>query len=263
MKRLRVLLAGLAVIVFALAVLVCFMPARWALPWMQSRLHGLQLHQVEGTVWQGRAGQVSTVNGVALGSVAWTLSRRALFGDVQLGLDLQQPQWQLHGQMHRLSDTQQAWHDVTVQLDMAMLGEQAWLHGQPEGQLRAAIPQATFEGDWPMQVEAGGTWSRAAVRTAQGVIPLGALQLKIDGQAGVLKATLQDDGSGLVRTAGRLSFSPLGWDLQLNLTPRRDDPALLRWLHGFGSPAPDAGVQLRYRGGLAQLNSSDSSTGKP
>jgi general secretion pathway protein N len=75
----------------------------------------------------------------------------------------------------------------------------------------------------------------------------------------VLHARLDDDGHGPLQTAGRLSFSPLGWDLDLNLTPRRADPALLHWLHTLAPPGPDGHVQLRYRGGLNAINS----TGNP
>jgi len=255
MKRLRTLLIGVAVFLVALALLIWFMPARLALPWMQSRLHGLRFEQLGGTLWQGHAGQVSAPDGTPLGSLAWTLSRRALLGDVQFGMDLRQPQLQWRAQMHRLSDTQEDWHNVTLHADMSMLGMQQLLNGQPQGQLVVHVAQALLQGRWPMQADASGTWSQAAVRTAHGIVSLGNLLLSIHGEAGVLKATLDDDGSGPLQTAGRLSVSPLGWDLHLSMKPRHDDPALLRWLHGFGSPAADGSVQLRYRGGLAQFNS--------
>jgi general secretion pathway protein N len=260
MRRLRALLAGLAVFLVALALLVWFMPAWLALSLMQSRLHGLKFDQVHGTLWQGQAGQVATPDGAPLGSLAWTLSRRVLIGDVLLGLDLRQPQLQVQGQMHRLSDTQDEWRDVTLRLDMAMLGPQPLLRGQPQGQLDLHATRAQLQGHWPMQVDASGTWSHALVRTEQGTVALGTLLLKISGQAGVLNATVHDDGRGPLRTAGRLSVSPLGWDLQMELKPRDENPALLHWLQGFGAPAADGSVQLRYRGGLAQFNTA---TGSP
>lgn len=254
MRHLRTLLAWLAVFILALGALVWFMPARLALPLMQSRLHGLRFNQVEGTVWQGRAGQLSAADGSALGSLAWTLSRRALTGDVQLGLDLCQPQWQVQAQMHRLSDTQQDWHDVIVHADMAVLGIQPLLQGEPQGQFDAHLAQAQLQGNWPMQIDAFGTWTHAAVRTEHSTLPLGTLLLRVNGQAGVIKAALDDDGRGPLQTAGRLSFSPLGWDLRLDLKPRGENPALLRWLHGLGPAAADGSVQLRYRGGLSQIH---------
>lgn len=260
MKPLRVVLAGLVAFAVALAVLVWFMPARLALPLLSSRLRGLQWEQVSGTIWQGQAGQVTTAGGMPLGHVAWTLSRRALIGDIQLGLDLRQPQFQLHGSMHRLSPTQDEWRNVTLRVDMALLGAQPWLYGAPQGWLDLHIAQAQLQGDWPMEVDAAGQWAQAAVHTASGTFALGTMPLRIKGQAGVLQAALDDDGSGALQTAGRLSLSPLGWDLRMSLKPRRNDPAFLRWLHLLGTPGPDGSVQLRYRGGLTSFNSA---TGNP
>jgi general secretion pathway protein N len=254
MKHLRKVSIGLAVFLVALALLIWFMPARLALSLMQPRLHGLHFDQLSGTLWQGQAGQVSAADGTALGSLAWTLSRRALLGDVQLGMDLRQPQLQWQAQMHRVSDTQEDWRDVMLHADVAMLGMQPMLDGQPQGQLELHVAHAVLQGRWPMQADASGTWSQAAVRTAQGIVPLGNLLLSIRAEAGVLKASLEDDGSGPLQTAGRLSLSPLGWQMHLSMKPRRDDPLLLHWLHGFGSPTADGSVQLSYRGGLAQFN---------
>jgi general secretion pathway protein N len=260
MKQLRSVVAGLAVLVLAVAMLVWFMPARLAVWLLQSRLQGLQLGEVGGLLWQGRAGQVSIPGRAELGSVAWTLSRRALIGDIQLSLDVRQPQFQLQGRMHRLPGGVDEWRDVALHVDTALLGLQPWLQAQPTGTLQMRIAQAQLQGDWPMQLAAAGTWSHAALRTAQGSLALGDMAIRIDGQAGVLHASLDDDGHGPLRTAGRLSFSPLGWDLAVDLKPRRNDPALLHWLHTLAPSAADGHVQLRYRGGLNAFNPS---TGNP
>lgn len=246
-------LAGLTLVVFALAGLVWFLPASWALPWLQAQLRGVRLDDVSGTLWQGRARQVSLVNGTPLGSLAWTVSRRALLGDIRVGLDLRRPQLRLQGQIHRVSPVQFDLHDISLQMDMAQLGKQPWLRGQPQGQLDLQAPQARLQSNWPMRLDATGTWADAAVRTPQGEVSLGTLSLAITGQSGAIRGTLNDDGSGPLQTAGRLSFSPLGWDLQLRLVPRGDDPAVLGWLRSLGKPAADGALDLRYRGGLVQL----------
>lgn len=253
MKYLRTALAGVIALLVALALLVWFMPARLALALMQPRLHGLQFDAVSGSLWNGRAGRLSAPDGSALGSLAWTLSHRALLGDVRVRIDLRQPQWQLQASMRRLSDTQEDWRDVELHADMRVLGIQPLLQGEPQGQLDLHIAHALLQGRWPMQADAAGTWAHAAVRTQQGVVELGELRLSAHGESGVLQATLADDGRAALRTAGRLSVSPLGWDLQLELAPRRSSPALLHWLRGFGPPAADGSVQVRYRGGLAQF----------
>jgi general secretion pathway protein N len=246
---------SLAVGVLVLAAGVWFLPASWALPLLQPQRRGVHLDDVSGTLWRGRAGQVSLANGTQLGSLAWTLSPRALLGDIHLGLDLRQPQLALQAQVHRVSSTQLDLHDVSLQMNMSLLGPQPWLRGQPQGQLALQVPQAQLQSNWPMQLDATGTWSHAAVRTPQGEVPLGALSLAVTGASGVIQGTLNDDGSDPVQTAGRLSFSPLGWDVELRLIPRSDNPALMSWLHSLGPLTAHGTLELRYRGGLAQWNS--------
>ena len=252
MKRwLAVFMVG----VLAVGALVWFVPASWALPLLQPQMRGIRLEGVSGTLWRGRAEQLSIAGGQPLGSLAWTLSRRALLGDIRADLDLRQPQLQVQARVHRSSSAQMDLHDVTVHMDMAMLGTQAWLHGQPQGQLDVQMPQVTLQGVWPMQLDATGNWSRASIRTPQGMVPLGTVMLAVTGQSGAIRGTLNDDGSSPVQTSGRLSLSPLGWDIDVRLIPRNDDPALLGWLRSLGTPAADGTLELRYRGGLAQWNS--------
>jgi general secretion pathway protein N len=255
MKRLRIVLIGLVLLVAVLAAMVWWLPASWAVPILRSRLRGLQLQQVTGTVWQGKAGQVATGAGEPLGTVEWSLSRRALLGDIDLDLSLQQPRLSFQGHMHELSNTQDEWRDVTLSLDPSMLDVQPWLHAKPVGQLRLAIARAQLQGGWPMQVDATAHWTHAAVHTAQGVATLGDMSAQITGDNGVLQATLSDDGDGALHMSGLLSFSPLGWSLQMSLKPRTDDPVLTQWLRTLGRPDADGTVRLGYRGGLAQMNS--------
>ncbi|WP_233841240.1 type II secretion system protein N [Dyella sp. 2HG41-7] len=251
MKRwLAVLVAG----ALAMGLLVWFMPARLALPLVESQWRGVQFEQVSGTLWQGHAERVSVAGGTNLDSVAWTLSRRALFGDIRLDVDVHQPPLHVSGHMHRISATRTDFSHVDVQVDMAMLGMQPWLRGQPQGRMDLHLSKAQLQSGWPMQIDASGTWSQASLHTTHGDVPLGTMLLDIQGQSGVIQASLHDDSSGPLRTAGRLSLSPLGWDMEINLKPRNRDPALLRWLHSFGTPKADGTLELRYRGGLAQLN---------
>lgn len=246
-------LAILAIVLLLLGVLVWFIPASWALPLLQSRLRGVRFEGLSGSLWEGRAEQVSIGNGPPLGSLTWTLSRRALLGDVRMGVYLHQPQLQLTAQLHRDGAAQMDVRDATLHMDMAMVGAQPWIRGQPQGQLDLQVPQARLQGIWPMQLDATGNWSQASIRTEQGDVPLGTLMLTVNGESGAIRGTLNDDGSSAVQTSGRLSLSPLGWDLQFRLVPRSQDPAVMGWLRSLGTPAADGTLELRYRGGLAQM----------
>lgn len=246
-------LTAVVVVLFAFGLLVWFVPASWALPVLQSRLRGVRFEGLSGSLWEGRADQVSIGNGPSLGSLTWTLSRRALLGDVRMGVYLHQPQLQLTAQVHRDGPAQMDVREATLHMDMAMLGTQPSTRGEPQGQLDLQVPQAQFQGIWPMQLDATGNWSQASVRTAQGDVPLGTLMLTVNGESGAIRGTLNDDGSSPVQTSGRLSLSPLGWDLQFRLVPRSEDPAVMDWLRSLGTPAADGTLELRYRGGLAQM----------
>jgi general secretion pathway protein N len=255
MKRLRFVFAGLAALVVVVAVLVWWMPASWVVPFLGPRLHGLQLRQVDGTVWHGRADRLLSADGTALGSVEWSLSRRALLGDTELDLSLRQPQLRFQGHMHQLSGMQDEWSHVVLSLDPAMLDIEPWLHAKPAGELQLNIARAVLQGGWPMQIDAAAHWTHAAVHTAAGVATLGDMSAKITGDNGVLQTTLSDDGNGVLHMSGLLTFSPLGWNLQMDLKPRQSDAVLEQWLHTLGSLAADGSVRLGYRGGLAQMHS--------
>ena len=256
MKWSRILLISLAVLL-AVIVLVWFLPARWAVGMLQSRLHGLQLEQVGGSLWQGHADRVVAADGSELGRAQWTLSRRALLGDIRLELDLQQPQLHFHGYMQRVSDSEIDWHDVQLHVDAAWLDQQPLLRGnRPRGTLDIQMAQAQLQGNWPMQLDAKAQWHDAALQTPHGWLSLGQLNLQAASRSGVLQATMGDDGSGPLQVAGQLTLSPLGWRYTVTLEPRRDDPLLRRWLAGLGKPDSDGTVRLQGHGGLISPTSS-------
>lgn len=240
--------------VLALSALVWLMPARWAVPLIRSKLPGVDFQHVAGTIWNGRARTITVAGLGSLGEFSWKVSHRALLGDLRVALGVTRPQLEARGQVHRLSASVFGLRDVTLRMNAAMLGMQPWLGGQPEGQLHVQLPRATLQGDWPMQAEAAGTWSQAAVRSAGSRVALGTIRFEIDGHSGILKGSFRDDGDGPLQLSGGLSLTPLGWDVHARMTPRKNDPALRAWLRAIGTPAADGTFQLRYRGGLALLN---------
>ena len=79
---------GLLALLVAAFALLWFLPARWALPWLDARLNGVRLQDVSGLVWNGKAARVLSARGENLGALQWQLSRMALFGDNRLHLEL-------------------------------------------------------------------------------------------------------------------------------------------------------------------------------
>jgi general secretion pathway protein N len=252
LKPLRKCLIGLGVLMLAAAVLLWFLPARWALPWIEPQLQGLHLQQVQGTLWHGRAGEVVAADGQAQGQLQWRLSRRALLGQVRLQLQFEGPRLAFSGEVRRLPDGQVEMSGANARAELSALPHVAvspW--GQPRGELQATIDHALLQAGWPMQLQAQAQWPQAVMRTRDGDVALGKLQAQASAQGGVIRAQLHDDGHGPLHVDGELQLSPLGWRLDATLRARQTDPALRRWLARLGPPAADGSVRIQRRGGLA------------
>ncbi|MEI7036115.1 type II secretion system protein N [Fulvimonas yonginensis] len=232
--------------------LVLFLPARWLLPWLQPRLHGLSLEGVHGLVWNGSAERLLGPDGRPLGRLRWQLSRRALWGDVDLDLALDGPQLTAHGRLQRDAQGRLLWRGVTAQLDLAdWTGEAVTPLGRPQGRLDITLPRVLLQGGWPLALQGQVHWHDAAMRTRGGGVALGDLTMALEGANGVLQGRLRDDGDGPLAADGRWQASSLGWRLDLRLQPRSADTRLRHWLARLGPPAADGSVQLHRRGGLA------------
>lgn len=254
MKTLRVWLIGVAVVLLALAATVWFLPARWTLTMLGPRLHGLRLAQVGGLLWDGHAGRVSTAAGEDLGRVQWTLSRRALLGELRAHLALQRPGLSFAGDVRRVAPGEVVWRHVELRADAALLDGSSWLAGERlRGRLDVHIVQAEVQGLWPMQLDATAHWHDAAVATLDGPLPLGDFHLQAHGADGVIRLAGGDDGRGPLQASGQASLSPLGWNYAVTLRPRAADPALHRWLARFGALSNDGTLRLAGSGGLMQI----------
>ncbi|HEY8682026.1 MAG TPA: type II secretion system protein N [Rhodanobacter sp.] len=251
MKYLQKCLIGLGVLLLAAAVLLWFLPARWVLPWIAPRMHGLRLQQVRGLVWNGRAAQVAA-DGHGLGQLQWTLSRRALFGQLHAQLEFHGPQLDFSGALQRLPDSRIEWREVSLHADLAALGSHANSPmGQPRGELRLTIAHALLQGGWPLDLQAQAQWQDAVMRTPDGDVALGDLHGQAQAQGGVIQAQWHDDGHGLLQVDGQLQLSPLGWRLDAKLHPRQANPRLRHWLAALGPADADGDVHIQRSGGLA------------
>ncbi|MBD8879076.1 type II secretion system protein N [Rhodanobacter sp. 7MK24] len=253
MKLLRKILAVVAVLLLAVAALLWWLPARWAMPLLQPSLHGLLLQQVGGTVWDGHADRVQSSDGSELGHVQWQLSRRVLLGQTELQLDFTGSRFGLRGHMRKLSADQVEWSDLQAHADLAALADPRLRLplGEPRGELVLGVQRAVLQGGWPLELQADWQWRQAAMHMKNGDAPLGNLHGTLTAQGGVIHAQWQDDGQGPLRTAGRFELSLLGWRLEAALQARRPDPALQRWLAALGRPDADGTIHIARSGGMA------------
>lgn len=253
MKILKKILAATAALLLAGALMLCWLPARWAMPLLQPSLHGLQLQEVGGTLWDGRAGRLVSPQGRVLGHVQWQLSRRALFGRIDVRLAVAGPQFGISARMRKLPGGQVDVRDLHARGPLSALADPG-LHGpmgQPRGEFVLDAPHALLQGGWPLALDADWQWRQAVMHMKNGDVALGDLHGRLAAQGGVIHAQWQDDGQGPLRTTGHLDLSLLGWRLDAELQPRGDDPALQRWADALGKPDADGAIHIARSGGLA------------
>jgi general secretion pathway protein N len=245
---------GLVVLVLALAAsaFYWFLPASVAVPFVARRARGLVLDDLSGTLWQGRAGRVATREGLDLGTVTWTLGRDVILGRTHLDIHLDGRSGRFDGHMEQTQSDIVQWSGVDFRLDAAALsGPGLPRELIPVGVVEGKIPQAELQGNWPLLLDADVNWRAAAVKTPEGHVPLGGIVFKAHSSAGVLHATLADNGDGSLAVDARLAASPLGWRLDGALVPRLRDTALTHLIARFGPVRPDGSVSLARKAGLA------------
>lgn len=253
MKLWRIAIASLLVVVFLGFALLWFLPARWAMPLLQGRLGGMQLQDVSGLVWNGRAGRVLSAKGENLGALQWQLSRFALIGDNRLHVELHGPRVDFAGSMSGRQATDALWTDVQMRIDLDVLGAGPQvLGGWPRGTLRARAGSIELRGGWPWSMDARVQWQAATLRLPrQGDLFLGDVGADLHAVNGVIDGRLRDEGNGPLHLDGRLQLSPLARRLNAVAAPRGNDPALRRWLATFGNVDADGVTHINYSGGLA------------
>ncbi|WP_199096717.1 type II secretion system protein N [Dyella sp. ASV21] len=253
MKHWRIALGGVSALLAIGLAVVCFLPARWAMPWLAPRLNGLRLQEVSGSLWDGQAAQVLSSRGENLGHLHWQLSRSALWGDPQLELNLQGPRVDFAGRMRGRSSADARWTDVQMRADLALFGNGLALPmGQPLGVVQLVANDVQLHGGWPLNLDAHLTWQDAALRAPhRGELTLGNLQMQLRAGNGVIEGHLLDDGTGPLRIDGQLQLSPLARRFTAQAQARAPDSQVQRWLQSLGSTDAQGITHINYSGGLA------------
>lgn len=253
MKVWRTALTGLLALLIAAFALLWFLPARWAMPWLDARLNGVRLQQVSGLLWDGKAGKVLSARGENLGTLQWQLSRAVLLGDNRLHVELHGPRVDVVGTMTGSRATEATWTDVQMRIDLDVLGGGPLvLGGVPRGTLWVAAGSIELRGGWPWSMDTQVEWRDAVLSMPrQGDLRLGSVHAELRAANGVIDGPVQDDGHGPLRVDGHLQLSPLARRFDAVAAPRGSHPTLQRWLAGFGAVDADGVTHIHYSGGLA------------
>lgn len=252
MKRSRdwKLVLGLVLLLLAL---FWWLPAAWVRPALEARLHGLRLAQLQGSLWQGHAGEVLGPDGKPLGQLSWQLSRALLWGDLRLSFDLHGADLAASGKLR--GDTQeQVWDQLKLRGDAVFFARR---FGLPDGYLRgvvvADIAHARMRGNWPMALDGTGQWRDGHLSTRVGSIAVGTLIMRATGDEGVVQIEVRDDGNGPLALNGQWRLSPIGWTVDIMARARSGDAAMQQWLKTLGQPDASGNVHIQRSGGVAAV----------
>lgn len=253
-RRRFLVAAGIGCAVLCVGILAWNFPARLALPWIAPRLPGLALHDVHGSVWDGRAGQVVTRSGRTLGSAQWRVSRRVLLQPEPITLRVDGAAFAFSGTVRFAGDGRSTWSDVRLRTDAALWPAlAAALPGAPRGEWRLTAPRATLHNGWPVTLDLHGEWRDAALHVHGRWLALGTLAWDADARGGVVHVRIHDVPGGPLRVHGDALVGPLGWRLDARLQARPVADALRSWLATLGPLGADGSLRLARRGGLAPL----------
>jgi hypothetical protein len=251
MRKLFLLLVILLLIV---GVVFWTLPAQLAYRWAAPQLGPVQLDGIVGTLWDGRASNV-TAFGQALGSLEWQVAKWPLLTRrVEAQLSLSGGQVKAKGQATREPDGMLRAIGVEFSLP-APLAEPALdipaLHLQ--GEISGRLDEATLRAGWVDGAHGTAHWTHAGV-SGQAEARFGDLLADFASQPdGSIKGTVKDDASSNLAVNGQFVVQAGEFNAQATLSARNEDLQLREALQFIGEPQPDGTSLLKIHGQLYKL----------
>lgn len=248
MRFLRNFLLTLLVLLGLTVLVVARFPAATAIGWLGGRIGPLELERVGGTVWEGYA-QQTRVLGEPVGRLRWSLGPTSVLrGAPRLDLELEGERYQgrteavLAGRAIELSGTRLRLPAGTLKPALGIPGI------VPDGIVELDLPVARIENGYPTAVQGRAVWREAVVSGAD-TVALGDIEMEFASQGGGIAGVIKDLG-GPLQVEGSFEFGLRGYEAEVLLTPRSEEPALQRVLGRIGEPQPDGGRYLHITGSL-------------
>lgn len=248
MKRLFLLLA-FAIIV--LVIVAATFPATLALRLLPASSLPVQLEDVGGTIWSGRAERVLR-NGADLGRLQWQLRPSVLLrGRLDADLAIQGQALDGSGRFVAGRGGNLRIEGAKVRLSAARLDR---LLDVPAltlvGTVDLAIGELELRDRVPVALEGQAVWRDAGVNGAEQAVfgTLGAEFAALPG--GGFGGTLSDQGDGPLEANGSFRTTLMGFEARATLRARDGHPQVQRALQHIGQMQPDGSVVYEVTGGL-------------
>lgn len=229
--------------------LLATLPAVQVLPRL-SWPAGIQLHDISGTLWQGRIGQLNWQKRT-LQNVHWeVLFSRLWLGMPTVRLSLQDPDM-------AIASATVGWRgkwqidDLMLQAQVSVLQQQLPypLPAEASGTLHLNIDQLSISEQQCLALKGQAEWRQAALQTPAGELLLNTPQAELGCRNNDLEITVRQDSAAL-RSQSQLQLSLQGqYQIQASLYPGSELPpglrAALDWL---GTPDSSGAIRVNNQG---------------
>ena len=250
MKLIRNLFLLLLLLAVLAGVALALLPARQAIDYLGGRVGPLELGEVSGTIWNGRAAQ-ARLNGQPIGALSWTLSpwglpSRRVDADLQLRGDT----WNGDAAVRVLRDRTVHVRDLVLRFPARQLEPALDIPALVmRGDVELNVPAAELRGAFPTAIQGSATWRSAGVAgSAEAVFGDLITDFASDGRGGV-QGTLRD-GGGPLQAQGSYQAGLAGYRADVTLRARDGNPQVTEALQYIGQAQPDGSVRLEIRGQL-------------
>ena len=247
-------------LILACTLLVLLVIAAWTLPaeiayaWFGKRLLPVTLSELNGDLWNGRAGSMRVL-GQEIGALTWHLQKLPLLsGDLVAQVDVSGAGGSAHAALTQDAERTLEVRDATIALPAATM-EPAL--GVPALRLLGAVDitltHARFRGIWIEAADGSAIWREAAV---SGAAQARLSDLRVDFSTlpdGRIVCHVYDLG-GPLAAEGHCEFKAGAYSAQVRLAAREGDAHVLDALQYVGQPQSDGSVFLKIQGHLLQLN---------
>lgn len=249
MRFVKLLLAGLLLLLVVAGVLVWTLPAEVAYQQLARKGFPATLSGVRGSIWDGHADAVGFM-GHDLGEVDWQLARLPLLrGVARSDLRLRGVDIDAVGKLVRYRNGALDVEDVRIQFPAQLLQPVLDIPLDPDGLVNISVDSARLHDGRISNALGVARWSDVGLSRGHDIeLPDILADFASQGD-GVITGSVHDDGRGDLEVSGTFSVSPVTYDLRVRLAPRRaDDLQVREILQYLGEPQADGSSMLIAKG---------------
>lgn len=224
------------------------LPANLVLPHVLPKNAAVQLEDISGTVWQGRAGRVLR-QGQDLGQLGWRVHPKSLLsGVIDADLVLNGGAYTGNGRVMRSSEGGLRFVNTRLDFPASELNSALDIPAlQMQGAVKLELDTLEIYNYVPVEMKGRATWSDAAV-SGQEQARLGTLKTEFGNlPEGGFGGTLSDEG-GPLALDGNFKLALTGYEVDARLSARDGNPQVQGVLRHIGQPQEDGSVHYLANG---------------